>query len=112
MPRAALACFHDGHDASMAAVAFLYRRGRATWRPRHLVAGLLLGLLNFGNIVFYIQAHRAMPANPALVFAAMNIGVIVLATGVGMLALRERPGRANLAGLALAVIAVAILAAV
>lgn len=95
---------------SLAAVAWLYRCSRATWRPRHLLAGLLLGLLNFGNIVFYIQAHRAMPANPALVFAAMNIGVIVTATVVGMLALRERPGRANLAGLALAVIAVAILA--
>ncbi len=106
-----LAAFVLAAVLSLAAVAWLYRSSRASWRPRHLLTGLLLGLLNFGNIVFYIQAHRALPTNPALVFAAMNIGVIVTATVVGMLALRERPGRANLAGLALAVIAVVILAA-
>lgn len=95
---------------SLLAMARLYRRGEVRWRWRHLVAGLILGALNFGNIVFYIQAHRALPANPALVFATMNIGVIVLATMVGTLAFRERLGRLNIAGLILAVVAVAILA--
>lgn len=95
---------------SLLAVGRLYARGKAQWRWRHLVAGLVLGVLNFANIVFYIQAHRALPANPALVFAAMNIGVIVLATLVGTLAFRERLGRVNIAGLMLAVIAVVILA--
>lgn len=85
-------------------------RHQARWRGRHVAAGMVLGALNFGNIVFYIQAHRALPANPALVFAAMNIGVIALATLVGVALFGERLSRINLAGLGLAVIAVLVLA--
>ncbi len=95
---------------SFLALAWLYRRRRAHWRWRHLLAGVLLGLLNCGNIVCYIRAHRAMSDDPALVFAGMNIGVIVLATLIGVVAFRERLNKANTAGLGLAVAAVAVLA--
>lgn len=95
---------------SWLAIVWLYVRGTATWRVRHMGAGLVLGVLNFGNIYCYIQAHRAMPTNPSLVFAAMNIGVIVLATIIGVLAFRERLSRINSAGLLLAVVAVIVLA--
>lgn len=96
--------------ASLLAIAWLYARGVATWRVRHVVTGGALGVLNFGNIYCYIEAHRAMPTNPSLVFAAMNIGVIVLATIIGMLAFRERLSRINIAGLLLAVVSVIVLA--
>ena len=105
-----LAAFGLAALLSLLAVVRLYTGGRAQWRPRHLLAGLLLGTLNFGNIVFYIQAHRMLPGSPALVFSAMNIGVIVLATAVGVLAFRERLGKINVAGLVLAVVAVVLLA--
>ena len=105
-----LAAFGLAALLSLLAVVRLYTGGRAQWRPRHLLAGLLLGTLNFGNIVFYIQAHRMLPGSPALVFSAMNIGVIVLATAVGVLAFRERLGKINVAGLMLAVVAVVLLA--
>lgn len=92
------------------AIAWLWRRGRLHPGWRHGTAGLLLGLLNFGNIVCYVAAHRNLPAQPAMVFAAMNIGVIVLAAVVGMAVFRERLRRGNLAGLVLAVLAVLLLA--
>lgn len=87
----------------------LYACRRARLRGRHLAGGVLLGLLNFGNIVTYVEAHRAFPENPALVFAAMNIGVIVVATLVGAGLFRERLNKWNRAGLVLAVVAVAVL---
>lgn len=105
-----LAAFVLATVLSTLVVGRLYARGKAQWRLRHMLAGLALGVLNFGNIVFYIQAHRALPTDPALVFATMNIGVILLATLVGVLAFRERLSKANIAGLVLAVIAVAVLA--
>ena len=82
---------------------------RTQWQARNLAAGLLLGLLNFGNIYFYIRAHQLFPDNPTLVFTAMNIGVIVLGTLAGMTFFRERPSRLNLAGVALAITAIAAL---
>jgi drug/metabolite transporter (DMT)-like permease len=85
-------------------------RGQAHLRVRSLVAGLLLGLLNFANILFYLRAHQALPGRPALVFAGMNLGVVALGALAGMAVFRERLSRFNLAGLALAVLAVALLA--
>jgi multidrug transporter EmrE-like cation transporter len=92
------------------AIALLYATDRAEPRWRHLIGGVILGLLNCGNIVFYIEAHRAMPRDPALVFSAMNIGVIAMATLVGVLLFSERLNKFNRAGVVLAVAAVAVIA--
>ncbi|KAG1310760.1 hypothetical protein G6F62_014556 [Rhizopus arrhizus] len=78
----------------------LYRRVR--WERRHVLAGVALGLANFGNILTYIRAHQSLPEHPALVFASMNMGVITLGTLVGALAFREPLTRGNLLGIALA----------
>ena len=75
-----------------------------------LGAGLLLGALNFGNILFYVKAHRALPDNPAVVFSTMNIGVVVLGTLAGTLLFRERLSRVNLLAIPLAIIAIALIA--
>jgi len=82
---------------------------RTAWNRRSLAAGVLLGGLNFGNIYFYLRAHQAYPDNPALVFAAMNIGVIALGTLAGAGVFRERLSRANAAGLLLAAAAIVAL---
>lgn len=84
------------------------RRSSLTWR--NLWVGLLLGVINFGNIVFYVHAHRALPESPAVVFAAMNIGVVVLGTLVGVVGFKERLGRLNWLGVGLAVLAIVMIA--
>jgi hypothetical protein len=42
------------------------------------LCGGLVGAFNFGNILFYLKAHQAFADNPSTVFAAMNMGVIIL----------------------------------
>jgi len=86
------------------------RRGGPSLTPSALGAGLLLGALNFGNILFYVKAHRALPDNPAVVFSTMNIGVVVLGTLAGTLLFRERLSRINLLAIPLAIIAIALIA--
>ncbi|HET7369740.1 MAG TPA: EamA/RhaT family transporter [Gammaproteobacteria bacterium] len=110
-PTVLLATFVLAFVLSGVAIAALYLSGRARLRSRHVVAGVVLGLLNFGNIVFYIEAHRALPRNPATVFSAMNIGVIAVAALVGVLLFRERLNKWNRAGVVLAIAAVAVIAA-
>ncbi|HEX7348462.1 MAG TPA: EamA/RhaT family transporter [Rhodanobacteraceae bacterium] len=83
------------------------RRTHFTWRSA--AGGVVLGLLNFGNILFYLRAHRALPHNPALVFASMNLGVVALGALTGLIVFRERLARINYAGLGLALVAVALL---
>ena len=77
---------------------------------RNLGAGLLLGALNFGNIAFYVLAHQALPDSPAVVFAAMNLGVIVLGALLGVLAFGETTSVWNRAGLVAALMAIVLIA--
>ena len=84
--------------------------GRSRLQPRNLGFGLLLGVVNFGNILFYVRAHQALPHSPASIFAGMNIGVVCVGALVGMFAFGEKTSRWNRAGLALAVLAIALIA--
>lgn len=84
--------------------------GKARLTLRNLGHGLLLGALNFGNILFYVRAHQALPHSPATIFAGMNIGVVCLGALVGVLVFGEKTSGWNRMGLALAVLAIALIA--
>jgi len=90
----------------------LWRRahGQMRFTARSALAGVLLGLANFGNILFYLRGHRALPQHPALVFASMNLGVVTLGALVGLLLFRERLSRLNLGGVVLALLAIGVIA--
>lgn len=85
-------------------------RGQVRLDYRNFLAGLLLGSLNFANILFYVKAHKALSAQPAVVFATMNIGVVVLGTLVGALVFRERLYRINYLAVILAICAILVIA--
>ncbi|QNS14869.1 EamA/RhaT family transporter [Mannheimia bovis] len=79
---------------------------RTQWHVPSVLTGLLLGVLNFGNILFYIQAHQAMKDDPTLVFTGMNLGVICLGTFVGAFFFKEKIHRVNYLGVAIAIVAI------
>src|SRR5690606_1273326 len=60
--------------------------------------GLILGLFNFANIYYYMKAHRAIADNPSIVFTAMNVGVIVLGSLVGVFLFNEKLSLTNKVG--------------
>lgn len=82
---------------------------RARFNMTSIVAGIILGLFNFGNILFYIRAHQVFKANPTLVFTTMNIGVITLGTIIGSLVFKEKISPLNALGIVLAITAVCLL---
>lgn len=82
---------------------------RIKWTAAGILGGMVLGALNFGNILFYLYAHRAMSNNPTLVFAGMNIGVIVCGTLVGSVIFKEKINQINAAGIAVAICAIVCL---
>ena len=55
-----------------------------------MLLGLLLGVLNFFNIWFYIRAHQQLADNPAIVFASMNILVVMFGVLAGLVIFREK----------------------
>ncbi|TXD96853.1 EamA/RhaT family transporter [Psychrobacter frigidicola] len=82
---------------------------RVRWQGRALLAGLLLGALNMGNIYAYIRAHQVLSESPSIVFTGMNVGVIAVATLIGVGIFKEHLNRINIIGLLLAVSCVAVL---
>ena len=82
---------------------------RVRWQGDALSAGLLLGALNMGNIYAYVRAHQVLSESPSMVFTGMNVGVIAVATIIGVGVFKERLNRINILGLLLAVGCVAVL---
>ena len=76
---------------------------------RNLGFGVVLGAANFANILFYVRGHQALPNNPSLVFASMNVGVVVLGALVGAIGFRERLTPVNWLGIVLAIAAIMVM---
>jgi len=75
----------------------------------HILIGWVLGVVNFGNILFYIKAHQVLAKNPSVVFSSVNIGVIVFGTMVGVIIFKEKLTLLNKIGIALAIIAIVVI---
>ena len=82
---------------------------RVRWQGNALAAGLLLGALNMGNIYAYVRAHQLLSESPSIVFTGMNVGVIAVATLIGVGVFKESLNRINVLGLLLAICCVAVL---
>lgn len=82
---------------------------RVRWQGEALAAGLLLGALNMGNIYAYVRAHQVLSESPSIVFTGMNVGVIAVATLIGVGVFKETLNRVNIVGLLLAVCCVGVL---
>lgn len=82
---------------------------RTFWNASSLVGGIILGCLNFGNILFYIYAHQYFKENPTIVFATMDIGVICLGMIVGALVFKEKISKINMLGIVLGITAILLL---
>ncbi|HQZ43608.1 MAG TPA: DMT family transporter [Flavobacteriales bacterium] len=77
--------------------------------PKVWIGGIVLGVINFFALLFILQAlaHSGLPAST--VFPLLSIGVILLGTIGSYLIFRDRPSRPQFIGIAVAVIALALL---
>ena len=83
------------------------RQSRIIWP--HMMFGWVLGVANFGNILFYLKAHKSLSTSPSTVFSAMNIGVITMGAIVGLFVFHERLSLLNKIGIGLAIVAIIII---
>ncbi|MFH6942982.1 EamA family transporter [Flavobacterium sp. FlaQc-50] len=82
---------------------------RGKLESKNILFGALVGLFNFGNILFYLKAHQAFSDNPSTVFAGMNMGVIILGSLIGLLFFKEKLSKINFVGIILALIAIILI---
>ena len=82
---------------------------RTVWTLPSLLGGIVLGCLNFFNILFYIRAHQHFHDSPTIVFAGMDLGVICLGALTGALVFKEKISKINGLGILLGLIAIVLL---
>ncbi|WP_180124296.1 EamA family transporter [Acinetobacter sp. YH12097] len=78
-------------------------------QTKNILAGLGLGLLNFANIALYVKAHMLLKDTPAIVFAGMNILVVVLGVVAGLIIFKEKLRVATVFGLIAGIMSVVCL---
>jgi drug/metabolite transporter (DMT)-like permease len=101
-----LVVFCIAFPIAMLSAGFQAFQSHQRFKLPNLPYGLLIGILNFSNIFFYLKAHKAFAKQPSVVFASMNIGVVVLGTLIGYYIFHEKLNRLNFFGVALAVLAI------
>lgn len=82
---------------------------KAKLNYNNLLFGGLVGIFNFGNILFYLKAHQSFSENPSTVFAGMNMGVIIIGSLTGIFIFKEKLSKMNYAGLFLALVAIVLI---
>ena len=93
----------------IAVVAYEIILKKIVLKTSNLVFGALVGMFNFGNILFYLKAHQYFSESPSTVFAGMNLGVIVIGSLVGVLIFKEKLSKKNIVGLFLALLAIVLI---
>jgi drug/metabolite transporter (DMT)-like permease len=93
----------------IAVVAYEVVIKKVTFNNHNIYFGALVGIFNFGNILFYLKAHQEFSESPSTVFAGMNMGVIIVGSLVGVIVFKEKLSKINFLGLFLALIAIVLI---
>jgi drug/metabolite transporter (DMT)-like permease len=82
---------------------------KMSWAEFHsptVILGVLLGLVNFGSLYFFIGALNKSNLNSSLVFAVVNMSIVLLSALIGKMLFKEKLSSINYAGIFLAVVSI------
>ncbi|MDF3345340.1 DMT family transporter [Acinetobacter pittii] len=96
--------------AFILSISYLLLQKTQKWQFKSTIAGLILGILNFSNIALYVKAHILLKDFPAIVFASMNILVVLLGILSGVILYKEKLKWPTILGILLGISGVVCLA--
>ncbi len=96
--------------AFILSISYLLIQKNQKWQFKSTLAGLVLGILNFLNIALYVKAHILLKDSPAIVFASMNILVVLLGVVSGVILYKEKLKWPTILGILLGISGVICLA--
>jgi len=75
-------------------------------KSKNILAGIILGVPNFGSILFSFEGIKATQWDVSVFYPVLNMGVVVMATLLGWVVYKEKLSMLNLAGIFLSVLAI------
>jgi len=79
------------------------------FKLQNLIGGVLLGLANFGSLLYLLKALNYSGYDSSIVFGIVNLGIILLSVLIGFFVFNEKMQKINWAGIALAVVSILML---
>ncbi len=76
---------------------------------KSILGGAVLGVVNYFSVYYLVRSLSVFSHDGALVYPLINVGIILVATGVSALFFMEKFSRINLAGIVLAILAIFLL---
>ncbi len=80
--------------------------GKQKIKGKNIVAGIVLGIPNFGSILFVFEGLRSTQWDVSVFYPVLNMGVVILASILGWLFYKEKLSYINSAGIVLAALAI------
>lgn len=84
------------------------RKNKTGWNYKHILGGIILGMLNFGSTYYILKALWYFDSS--MVFPIANAGIVGLSSLTGFLAFREKLSTNNWIGIVLAIAAIILIA--
>ncbi len=79
------------------------------FNPKTLLFGILLGLVNYGSLLFFINALEFSGLDSSIVFGINNLAIVCLSVILAYIIFREKIRIINWIGVAVSLLAIAIL---
>lgn len=79
---------------------------RFTFDSKNIIAGICLGVPNYGSMYFLVKALRNDAFDSSTIFTINNVGIVMISTLLGILLFTEKLHLKNWIGIALAVISI------
>lgn len=76
---------------------------------QNLIGGILLGLANFGSLLYLLKALNYSGYESSVVFGMVNLGIILLSVMFGLVLFSEKLNKINWTGMALALVSIFML---
>jgi drug/metabolite transporter (DMT)-like permease len=94
----------------LGSITLIFSPKRRSFSRPSLLAGILLGVVNYGSIYFLLLTFKRSALESSVVFPINNMGVVLTTSVFGFLLFREQFSRKNLLGIFLSVIAILLIA--
>jgi drug/metabolite transporter (DMT)-like permease len=98
--------------SGFALIGFMPVSRKALVKPGVLLAGFILGIINFGSLYGLINALESNIFDSSVLFGINNIGIVLLSLMLALLFFREKLLPVNWAGIILSVIAIYMLSVI
>ena len=84
--------------------------GKERFDPRTIIAGLAIGIPNYLSMWFLVKVLAQYPGRSSMIFPVVNMGIVLFSTMAARVLFKEHISAMNRWGIALAMVAIALIA--